>query len=46
MAKNDDKIKVSFSVPLTKTYSLQDMEDFGENNLISDDIKTTLELIH
>lgn len=40
----DDRIKVSFSVSLTKTYTLDEIEDFQENNsLVSDDIKTTLE---
>lgn len=43
MAK-DDRIKVSFSVSLTKTYTLDEIADFRENNtLVSDDIKTTLE---
>ena len=44
MAKNEDKIKVSFSVQLTKTYTYDEIEDFLENNcLVSDNIKTTLE---
>lgn len=43
MAK-DDRIKVSFSVSLTKTYTLDEIVDFRENNcLVSDNIKTTLE---
>ena len=42
MAK-DDRIKVSFSVSLTKTYTLDEIADFRENNcLVSDDTKTTL----
>ena len=42
MAK-DDKIKVSFSVSLTKTYDVDEIADFKENNsLVSDDIETTL----
>lgn len=40
----DDRIKVSFSVSLTKTYTIDDIADFRENNcLVSDDMKTTLE---
>lgn len=40
----DDRIKVSFSVSLTKTYTLDEIADFQENNsLVSDDMKTTLE---
>lgn len=39
-----DRIKVTFSVSLTKTYTLDDIVDFRENNcIVSDDIKTTLE---
>lgn len=42
MAK-DDRIRVSFSVSLTKTYTLDEIADFRENNtLVSDDMKTTL----
>lgn len=40
----DDKIKVSFSVSITRTYNIDEIIDFKENNsLVSDDIKTTLE---
>lgn len=43
MAK-DDKIKVSFSVSITKTYDIDEIIDFKENNnLVSDEIKITLE---
>lgn len=42
MAK-EDEIKVSFSISVTRTYSLEEIEGFRElNSVVSDDLKTTL----
>lgn len=42
MAK-ENEIKVSFSISVTRTYDLDDIEGFLElSSLVSDDLKTTL----
>lgn len=42
MAKNDE-IKVTFSISVTRTYSVEDIVGFRElNSLVSDDTETTL----
>lgn len=39
----EDKIKVSFSISVTRTYSLEEIEGFLElNSIVSDNLKTTL----
>jgi hypothetical protein len=39
----EDEIKVSFSISVTRTYSLDEIEGFNEiSSLVSDDLKTTL----
>lgn len=38
-----DELKVKFSITVTRTYSLKEIEGFIElNTIISDDLKTTL----
>lgn len=42
MAKKDE-IKVTFSISVTRTYSVEDIVGFRElNSLVSDDTETTL----
>ena len=39
----EGEIKVSFSISVTRTYSLDEIEGFNEiSSLVSDDLKTTL----
>ncbi len=41
--KTKDKIKVSFNITVSRTYNIDEIADFVENNcLVSDDTETTL----